>query len=333
MRTIRLRGSLTDEATDTLSGEFMNETHYDTLLTEDADVIKPDGSILLKFRKGRIPEELCKVAHAVLRDAAQSTTNRGMAGGKVKLSEVGREAGEVGSVRYYPKKKDGTISKTNHANPVNSGIIGYFDRQVRFPYCRQTAFQMDNPEKIGKAMPFIQAVNEVFKTEAPDRYENQRAMIEKTHPDFYLHDTVFTTVTVNRNFQTAVHKDAGDLKTGFGVMAALRWGEYEGGYLVFPKFRVAVDMRTSDVLLADVHEWHGNTAIKGTPGRYERVSCVFYYREHMSACKSAKEELDRYRSLSATRTPAEGATRSPAWTTQNSASGTGRGRATCSSRD
>jgi hypothetical protein len=35
-------------------------------------------------------------------------------------------------------------------------------------------------------------------------------------------------------------------------------------------------MRDRDVLLADVHEWHGNTPLLGVPGGYQRISTVFY---------------------------------------------------------
>jgi hypothetical protein len=62
--------------------------------------------------------------------------------------------------------------------------------------------------------------------------------------------------------------------------------------LVFPQYRVAVDLGTRDVLLADVHEWHGNTPLVGAGGEYERVSCVFYYRTGMRHCRPPAEELE-----------------------------------------
>jgi hypothetical protein len=99
-------------------------------------------------------------------------------------------------------------------------------------------------------------------------------------------------VTVNRNFQTAVHKDAGDLHAGFGVMSCLRNDKYDGGYLCFPEYRVAVNYGSGSLCLADVHEWHGNTPLKNLRIGYERITLVFYYREHMINCRSAKEEED-----------------------------------------
>jgi hypothetical protein len=174
-----------------------------------------------------------------------------------------------------------------------SGLAGYYDRYTRTPYCRLTAFNIDHSTEFDRARPLVRAVDRAFAEAVPDRYAAQQAIIQRTSPDFYIRGTVFTTMTVNHNWRTAQHRDAGDYAPGFGVMSVLEAGHYEGGYLVFPQYRVAVDMRTGGVCLADVHEWHGNTEIVGTPGSYVRISLVFYYRANMVLCGSAAEELER----------------------------------------
>ena len=75
----------------------------------------------------------------------------------------------------------------------------------------------------------------------------------------------------------AVHADEGNLEGGYGVMTVIRAGAYTGGLLVFPKFGVAVHLDSCDVLVCDNREAHGNTAIVGADGEYERVSVVAYY--------------------------------------------------------
>ena len=80
-------------------------------------------------------------------------------------------------------------------------------------------------------------------------------------------------------------------------MSVLEAGSYQGGYLVWPKSRTAVDMRVGGLCLADVHQWHGNTAILGAPGQFLRLSLVFYYRAKMIECGSAAEEFDRAKRL------------------------------------
>ena len=86
-------------------------------------------------------------------------------------------------------------------------------------------------------------------------------MINKTNPDFYIKGTVFTTITINKNFRTAIHTDKGDLKEGFGNLVVCEEGKYKGGYSGFPQFGIAFDVRQGDFLAMDVHEWHCNTEI------------------------------------------------------------------------
>lgn len=289
-----------DQQADALAGTLLDSSSYDILVSgEDVDVFKPDGTPLIKFRTGVLPRAVCQPAYTVLRNAASEHGNRGLAAGVIRDEgdlEGYRHIGTRSRVRYRPKKQDGTLSNTNYAKPVASGIVGYFDRNPRFPYCRTTAFNLeDNGERFAKAMPFIRAVNGVFAREAPERYATQLAIVQQTSADFVIHGTAFTTITVNRNWQTAVHQDAGDYRPGFGVMSVLQAGHYDGCFLCWPQFRVAADMRTGDVCLADVHEWHGNTPLIGR-GRFERISCVFYYRARMIECGTAAEELDRAKS-------------------------------------
>ena len=293
MRTIAAAECLSDEAVEALSGKFMGPGDFDTLVADDARVVRPDGSTLLIYRREAIPAEHCRAAYAALRTAASMTENRGSAGGEIGEQKTKRPAGVKNRTMYRPILVDGTLSNTSFGIPVNSGIVGYYDRYQRIPYCRTTAFNLEKPEKFAAALPFIRAADATFAELAPDRYAAQRAVVERTSPDFVIHGTAFTTVTVNKNWQTALHVDRGDYRPGFGVMSALRHKRYDGGFLVFPKYRVAVDMRTRGVLLADVHQWHGNTPIFKRDPDCERLSTVLYYRESMHKCGSAAEELER----------------------------------------
>jgi hypothetical protein len=279
---------------EVLAGELLGEESFDTLIREDAIVYKPDGSPLLIFKKAALTKETSVLAFKAIRGAANPTYNRVIAAGKiegpkaVRANALSREAGKT---RTAVVKLDGTVSKTNVGKEVKSGIIGYFDRNTRFPYCRQTAWTAKNPDKWVSFLPYVQEVSENFKELHPERYRAQSDYCAKTPDDFVIPGTVFTTITVNKNWQTAVHTDRGDLKEGFGVLTAFSAGKYEGGYLCFPAYKVAVDIRTTDILLADVHEWHGNTPIEPR-GAFERLSCVFYYRNAMHYCGTLEQELE-----------------------------------------
>lgn len=295
---LKAEETLDDSDADKLAARMLDDSSYETLLAEECAVYRPDGTLLARLCKGRVPLPVCQAAYENLRHAAVKTENRGYASGLVSEAKPSRRLrsalvqlpGENLRRRYL--KKDGTISKNGYADLVLSGIVGYFDRNTRFPFCRQTAFNQEFPEKFSAAVPFIRAVDAVFAAEVPDRYAAQKAVAEASSRDFLIADTAFSTVTVNKNWQTAVHKDKGDLAAGFGVLSVLRAGLYSGGLLVLPKYRVAFDLMTSDVLLYDVHEWHGNTPLCGERGAFERLSCVFYYRERIKFCGTAEQEAE-----------------------------------------
>lgn len=190
------------------------------------------------------------------------------------------------------------VSTTNYAAQVNSGIAGYYDRYPRIPFCRLTSYTRDNPEKWQKAVPFIEAVSEQFKQLVPTRWQNQKNFLKNLDPTFLIGESVYTTITVNKNWRTAAHRDAGDFKNGFGNLTVLGNSQYDGGYLVFPEYRVAVDVRPGDVLIMNTHDnIHGNvdfTPHEGCEETYVRVSCVMYAREKMQQCESFEiEELRR----------------------------------------
>lgn len=266
-KRLYLKWGHTDEYVEALKGQFLYEIpgkHYDHFVARDMNVYMPDGSLLLALRRNVISPDVCVRAFQSIPSAARVTNNRGTASG---------------SERFRKQRQDGTPSEWLYANPVESGIVGYFDK----PYCRTTAFTRDQVTKWNGFLPYIEAVNQVFARVLPDRYAAQIEAVRNTPSKYVIPGTAFTTVTINRNWSTAVHTDEGDLAEGFGVMSMLRAGLFFGGQLVFPKWRVAVHLRTGDVLLANVHEYHGNMKILGIPP-YDRISMVFYFRSNMRNC-------------------------------------------------
>jgi hypothetical protein len=191
------------------------------------------------------------------------------------------------------------ISQTSYANPVNSGIAGFFDRYPRYPYGRVCSYNWKNPELFAKCFPYIRKLDKCFKILLPQRYASQRAAADRLDSRFTVAgDTVFTTLTVNKTFRTAAHRDAGDLSVGFSNLGVISTGkDFTGGYLVLPEFRVAVNIRPGDLLLINNHEGiHGNTPIEsvtGNPDDVERMSIVAYFREKMQELGSWEYETAR----------------------------------------
>jgi hypothetical protein len=188
------------------------------------------------------------------------------------------------------------VCATTYANGVMSGIAGWYDRYPRIPYGRATSYTAREPEKFAMAYPFLQTLAKGFKDLLPWRYNNQMEAAKRVDPRFLVPETPFTTITVNKTFRTAAHYDAGDLTTGLSNLLVLsNNGNYTGGYLIAPEYRVAVNVRPGDLLLINNHEvMHGNTPIVLGDEEAERVSLVCYFREKMLELGSKEYEDTRY---------------------------------------
>ena len=289
---------MTEEEANNLIGTHLDEGKIHHLVMEDTEVFKENGELLCILKKNVVPEMTLENARAPFRKAISPSNNRGSAAGEIgNLYSIGDKIGSavIGEIRgnqYRALLKNGTLSKTMHAIPVDSSVIGYMDRYPRIPYCRTTAFSQKFFNEYNMCVPYIKCIDDVFKNYAPHRYKIQKAMADASSQDFIIKDTAFTTVTVNKNFRTAAHKDAGDLKEGFGNLGVISRGKYDGFYTVLPKYGVGLNIGHGDVALFDVHEVHGNTEPKKIT-YYERISVVCYYREKMIYCGTKQYELDR----------------------------------------
>jgi hypothetical protein len=181
------------------------------------------------------------------------------------------------------------ISDTSYANQVLSGLAGFFDRYPRIPYGRATSYTEHNMEMYEKCYPFMRQLASKFAELLPRRHGVQVGCANKIDPRFRVagEDTPFTTITVNKNFRTAAHRDAGDLHEGFSNLTVVaKDKQWDGGYLVLPEFRVAINIRPGDLLLINNHGGiHGNTELRPPEGKtiadMERISLVCYFREKM----------------------------------------------------
>jgi hypothetical protein len=188
------------------------------------------------------------------------------------------------------------ISKSSYANYVRSGIAGWYDRYPRIPYGRPTGFTQHHPELFEQAFPLLKHLSKGMKRFTPDRYAKQMQAVASIDSKFVIPETPFTTLTINRTFRTAAHRDAGDLAEGISNLTVMsNTGRYTGGYLVFPEIRVAVDVRPGDLLIVDNHRFiHGNTPIQREDEETERMSLVCYFREGMLELGSYDYEQCRY---------------------------------------
>jgi hypothetical protein len=289
MKVLRVKPIMSVEESDLLAGKYLSDTDCKRVVSEDCDLYDAEsGKLLAKLRKGVIPGLIQSIAYENFLPAATPTDSRPTAGGKDSNEK---------NASGFRVKKDGKVSRQTIAKEfVNSGVAGYYDRSPRFPNCRLTAFNRHHLDKFKNAYPIIKLVDSYYKKLVPKEYKMQRELADRTAQDFVIPDTAFTTITVNKNYRTAVHKDSGDFKDGFGNLVALRKGTYTGCYLTLPRWGVGFDLQNGDLLLMDVHQWHGNTPMVLDDKRAVRLSLVMYYRENMIHCGSMKQELEKVKS-------------------------------------
>ena len=307
---------LTDDEVAKLQGTWIDGSHIKLpLVKEDTDIYYSDNGIyklLLKFRKNVISDDLIDIGWQSYKDLAKPSRGRGAS------------AGPIDTEGQYWSKKDlvdtkkwstsymikGKKSKMKVNNQVASNPVGFYEASNNFSKlpCRLTHFTRCNFKKYNEGLPFIQRIDELFQELIPNAHMRQLERANLTN-NFKIPNTAFSTVTINRNFRTALHRDAGDFKGGFGNLTVIERGKYHGGYTVFPQFGIGIDLRNNDFVAMDVHQWHSNTELYetesdklfnstlksefndnseiGTAGIYEkytRLSFVCYLREKIINC-------------------------------------------------
>jgi len=289
------------------------------IFDEDIDVYVKDISgnkkLLAKLRKQVIDPELITIGWEAFYIAAAASRNRGAAAGPIDVKG-----------KYWSKRKpiningwsanyvqDGAQSKMRVNNNVFSSVLGYFDATpfMKLP-CRLTSYTMRYWKYYKHGLPFIRAIDRCFKALVPDKYALQRKAAEEK-PLLHITDTAFSSVTINRNFRTALHMDDGDFRDGYGNLSVIERGKYNGGFTVMPQFGIGFNVRTGDFLAMDVHQWHCNTKMyeteedakfnrglprihkedvetgtMGTDKPYTRISFVCYLREKLRKCNNGE---------------------------------------------
>lgn len=286
MIDLRLRTRVPPEEMELKVGKCLGREDYNLLLTGPSRIRKPDGRPLCVYVPGALGEALdapgvYEVLHRMDEEIVH-TSNRGLASA---------------SVRFQSKQK------RSYSRKVSSATVGAVDPQGQTKYCRLTAWTRDNIPSWDLLQPVFQAVAGELERYVPERYAAQAAYAAKADPAWVIPGTPFTTITVNNTYSTGVHTDKGDLDEGFSTITCIRRGDYTGGQLVFPEYRVAVDLKHGDLLLMDAHDWHGNVVLVCACGKEangackgcgaERVSIVSYFRTKIARCGSPEEEYKR----------------------------------------
>ena len=319
VRVININAASTrsDTDCDNLKGTYMGADTYETVISEDCDYFC-EGVPVFKFRKKPFCEETLKRGWDNCKKFAVASRGRGAAAGPIDPDSVYWKKRELSKISKWSAKymvldkKTGEMkqSKMRVNNTTASSPIGFYGKTkglgVDLP-CRLSHYTKTNLDKFHEAIPYFQAIAEKYNELMPDQYASQMERAIKN--DYHINGTPFSTITINRNFRTALHKDSGDFG-GWASLSVLEENKYHGGLFVMPKYKVAIDMRHGDLLVANVHEYHGNTelyeteedkkyndenpqqtykdnlevGVLGLNNRFSRISFVCYLREDIINC-------------------------------------------------
>jgi hypothetical protein len=324
VKTIVLKPIMTNDEVKAREGTYFDEKEIQQILDESADVYGLDPAtgakkLLARFRKAVIPPAEIRQGWEAYYQTAAPSRNRGAAAGPIQIkSNYWKNRNPVDvkkwSARYM---QDGKKSKMSVNNNVFSSVLGYFEQTpfMGLP-CRLTSYTQRYFDRYRHGLPYIRALDRLFQRLVPAPYAKQLAAA-KAAPQYRVDGTAFSSVTINRNFRTALHMDDGDFREGFGNLSVIERGQYSGGATVFPRYGVGFNIRTGDFIAMDVHEWHCNTEMtetaeqkaftKGLPKihhdsektgtlggdkGFTRISFVCYLREKLRGCKGA--DTDAY---------------------------------------
>lgn len=290
-----------DVETSKLEGVFFDEKDFLYHITEDCDGYtwnKLDGHIqktqnepqlLFKFRRGCIPNEMCTLAIKNFeKPAKKKNYNRGASAGLLNNTKLPSNITEIQQTEKFRAKVKYTKGFSNYqiGNLAMSNIVGYYDdpkmignRKSNVP-CRKTQFTRDHPKVWGECVTLIEHIDTIFQKTNYDKWKVQYEAAQAT--DFRISNTSFSTITLNHNFRTALHRDKGDFKNGFGNLCVFRTGNWQGNYLGLYQYGVCIHIDHGDYLTFDVHQWHCNTEMcLYDPIKDMRLSMVLYLRENI----------------------------------------------------
>jgi hypothetical protein len=279
--------NMTDAQADRLIGSFVTPKQIDLILDHDANVYDASGGLLLLFRKSRLPAKNTGAFYdsTIRYVMSQNSSNRSYASGHNNTRK------RTGHGKHMGARSRSHLNIA-HNPRVNSNIIGFFDKIPIFYshmlkmrgvvpkyQVRETAFNIQFPDQYKRTVPLIRDINRLYRSLVPAKYAAQAKKAAQIPVNLKIAGTVFTTATINVNYQTGIHKDKGDDVAGFGNLAVIERGKYTGGETCFPQYGVGVDVRTGDILFMNVHEYHGNLPMKMLTADARRLSIVCYLRE------------------------------------------------------
>ena len=277
-----------DETNKKYKGYFPTEDSWETLykVTEDVGVFKPggtlsgDGEPLAYVVCDAYPDNQVRECLTTITD---TSTMRANCSGPILEEEMKAKGITEYKLRnpfaYHVKTKSGKWGMIAYGNEIHSIMAGW--KRGRFTGdIGLSGWAKENPDRFEILKTICKTNEKAFMKADP-----KRCIAQKTFCETYIKDDhrmgMCTTLSPNRYSEKGIgtqqgmafHIDAGDNDQGMTTMAHFRDGDYTGGYLVFPRYKLAVEFPDNCVIIGDSLQLHGVSPVYGEGTRY---SCIAY---------------------------------------------------------
>ena len=265
VKIITVKNKYEDDEIKKKEGHWFDKKDIDILVKSDTILKKKTNNgykVIAIFKKKYIEPELNKLAFKCYHKAAMPSRGRGAAAGLINKKSVYWDKRIPVNIDKWSTSYivNGEKSKMKVNNQVASNVIGFYEATpfLNLPP-RMTNYTRTHLEKVKEGLPYIEKLDKFYNENVPEIYKIQKKRAMKRN-ELRIPKTAFSTITVNRNFRTGLHRDAGNFTEGFAVMSVLERGRYKGGFTLFPQYGIAFDIREGDCLVFDnTKEWHCNT--------------------------------------------------------------------------
>jgi hypothetical protein len=193
------------------------------------------------------------------------------------------------------------VSSQPRGNKAYSAVFGTITRSGRTPFGRLTAPTLAKWDEFQEQKKVFHEVNELLKQYVPEKWEMLNERFSKVKDERYnLFGTVFTSFTINYNFDVKRHVDGNNSKDGIAVLSALDNGTFEGFEFVLHPMRLAFNLRHGDFLACNNDDTeHSITEMRNASPDAESITYVFYSKDLVLTldpleCETCRREFMAY---------------------------------------
>ena len=279
--------ALTSNSSPTTTTYFIGKTETDGLV--DLEEIEKWDSIVRK--KNTPPDEYAEAL--AKRNAAK------LAWFDCWLHTVWANAKNKVEAAKAAKKK--YVTGNPRSNKAYSTVLGTITRSGRTPFARLTASVMSRWEDFQNQKKVFHEVSNLLKQHVPEKWNLLSDRFSGIVDERYnLFGSVFTSLTINYNFQVARHIDGNNAKDGIAVLSALDNGTFEGFEFIIHPLRLAFNLRHGDFLAADNDATeHSIMPMKNASADAESITFVFYAKDKVLTldpleCEACRRDFMAY---------------------------------------